>query len=85
MLCSLCRHALIYCIALKFCGSSFHEFPNLQNYFNEHFDTSDFTAKIFLSWYFKSVDGQYPGSKLPDPQGMLSKKSALVSDFGGKQ
>jgi len=24
--------------------------------------------------YFKRVDGQYPGSKLPDPQGVLAQE-----------
>jgi len=28
--------------------------------------------------YFKKVDGQYPGSKLPDPQGALAQKYPLV-------
>jgi len=34
-----------------------------------------------LSQYFNKVDGNYPGTKLPDPQGGLSKEvpSSLIS------
>jgi len=34
-----------------------------------------------LFQYFKKVDGNYPGTKLPDPQGALSKEvpSSLIS------
>ena len=37
--------------------------------------------KIALFQYFKKVDGNYPGTKLPDPQGALSKEvpSSLIS------
>ena len=32
-----------------------------------------------LFQYFKMVDGNYPGTKLPDPQGALSKEVPLSS------
>ena len=32
------------------------------------------TSKMALLKYFKRVDAEYPGSKLPDPQGALSKE-----------
>ena len=32
-----------------------------------------YDGKMVLLQYFKSVDGQYPGSKLQDPQGDLSQ------------
>jgi len=31
-------------------------------------------GKMALFQYFKRVDGQYPGSKLPDPQGALAQE-----------
>ena len=37
--------------------------------------------KMTLFQYFKKVDGNYPGTKLPDPQGALTKEvpSSLIS------
>jgi len=32
--------------------------------------------------YFKRVDGQYPGSKLPDPQGALAQEVPSQKDLG---
>ena len=59
----------------KFCSFWNHS----QNYFNENFDNLDFykrdgKIKMALFQYFKSVDGQYPGSTLSDPQGVLSEE-----------
>jgi len=31
-------------------------------------------GKMAMFQYFKRVDGQYPGSKLPDPQGVLAQE-----------
>jgi len=31
-------------------------------------------GKMAMFQYFKRVDGQYPGSKLPDPQGALAQE-----------
>ena len=39
--------------------------------------------KIPLYQYLKSVDGQYPGCKLPDPQGVLSKEVPLHAISAG--
>ena len=63
--------------------SQVFNFANLESfaklgYFCENFDTSKLPLRRRKRWlvfqYFKKVDGNYPGTKLPDPQGALSKE-----------
>ena len=69
-------HQNSYRIALIFRGSLISRIlrisNHLRNYFSENFDIGDIEDGSIS--VFTKVDGNYPGTKLPDPQGALSKE-----------